>query len=609
MENIESLISTLTDSLKAFNEAAGTTTAPDVGGLIKDLNSRNITFDDWNHAILHVGRSVEDVRRMSIIIGEVVSVATAMKSYSDEQDTATASALTTTFATNLSNAISALSADVYARLTALNTDLTNKINDNTSEDVANTDRLDLRITNVQSDLENFETHVYGTFNTMRSEYERYTNEKIADLVDGAPEALDTLKEIADELKDNDSAVEAILTKIEHVESDTALKLSQKEYNFNYYDENYSKKDNEHFKHNIDTFMRAAVVEQKKKGSPFRPKVFLTDDGVNLPKHENGKDILGSIPWRQGTFNGNHQFDGHLFVRPDIRKDGWSANDAKYVDMIATSKKYVDGINRQKRCIAPYSKCLYLDKRYIKSVDGEKGEGESLVFAYREVPQNVTRVCAEVTLEFDYSVPGAGVAIAIAVRNETSSKAVKYLAWFTLLENKVELKYNHLKYAVFDKVIKFDAGIGAFYNVDHDKAFTLSLEYTDEYIACYVNGTCIKKVTDHDRSYAGGMRPTLLIGPSEEMSGTVRVHSAGFGVNHSAMSYADFDELQLGHLPEWSASAPICGIEQGAGVDKWNVVETGYDGTMSVNSGYVNGKIKSIVSEALSNIGIAEGGSY
>lgn len=426
----------------------------------------------------------------------------------------------------------------------------------------------------------------------------YTDQRITELVGGAPEALDTLKEIADELKDNDRVVDAIISS-----------LAEKEYTFNYYDENYSKKDNEHFKHNIDTFMRAAVVEQKKKGSPFRPKVFLTDDGVNLPKHENGKDILGSIPWRQGTFNSNHQFEGHIFVRPDIREGGWSANDLPYVGMIATSKKYVDGINRQKRCIAPYSKCIHLDKRYIKSVDGEKGEGESLVFAYREVPQNVTRVCAEVTLEFDYNVPGAGVAIAIAVRNETSSKAVKYLAWFTLLENKVELKYNHLKDAVFDKVTKFDAGIGAFYNVDHDKAFTLSLEYTDEYIACYVNGTCIKKVTDHDRSYAGGMRPTLLIGPSEEMSGTVRVHSAGFGVNHSATSYADFDELQLGHLPEWSASAPICGIEQGAGVDKWNVVETGYDGTMSVNSGYVNGKIKSIVSEALSNIGVAEGGSY
>lgn len=43
----------------------------------------------------------------------------------------------------------------------------------------------------------------------------YTDQKIADLVDGAPETLDTLKEIADELAKNETAMEAITAAVQN----------------------------------------------------------------------------------------------------------------------------------------------------------------------------------------------------------------------------------------------------------------------------------------------------------------------------------------------------------------------------------------------------------
>lgn len=43
----------------------------------------------------------------------------------------------------------------------------------------------------------------------------YTDVKIADLVDGAPETLDTLKEIADELAKNETAMEAITAAVQN----------------------------------------------------------------------------------------------------------------------------------------------------------------------------------------------------------------------------------------------------------------------------------------------------------------------------------------------------------------------------------------------------------
>lgn len=54
-------------------------------------------------------------------------------------------------------------------------------------------------------------------------YKSYTDQKIADLVDGAPETLDTLKEIADELAKNETAMEAITAAVQnhtHAEATT-----------------------------------------------------------------------------------------------------------------------------------------------------------------------------------------------------------------------------------------------------------------------------------------------------------------------------------------------------------------------------------------------------
>lgn len=49
----------------------------------------------------------------------------------------------------------------------------------------------------------------------------YTDQKIADLVGGAPETLDTLKEIADELAKNETAMEAITAAVQNHTHDNA----------------------------------------------------------------------------------------------------------------------------------------------------------------------------------------------------------------------------------------------------------------------------------------------------------------------------------------------------------------------------------------------------
>lgn len=46
-------------------------------------------------------------------------------------------------------------------------------------------------------------------------YKAYTDQKIADLVNGAPETLDTLKEIADELQKNQSAMDAVTAAVQN----------------------------------------------------------------------------------------------------------------------------------------------------------------------------------------------------------------------------------------------------------------------------------------------------------------------------------------------------------------------------------------------------------
>lgn len=52
-------------------------------------------------------------------------------------------------------------------------------------------------------------------------YKAYTDQKIADLVNGAPETLDTLKEIADELKKNETALAAITDAVQNHTHDLA----------------------------------------------------------------------------------------------------------------------------------------------------------------------------------------------------------------------------------------------------------------------------------------------------------------------------------------------------------------------------------------------------
>ena len=449
----------------------------------------------------------------------------------------------------------------------------------------------------------------------------YTDQRIDELVGGAPKALDTLKEISDALEYNDGVVGTIIHELGEKANASYVEksLEDRAYNLSKLDEDYMKESGVNqasYDALRKNFQRVYVERSWKNGKPRGQysKIATTAQGAldTLPRNTSKapddptNDILGSLPERQGDFLGDRRFAGHVFVRPELPYDGWGSNE-KYAKQIATPKKYVDGINRKKRCISPYSKCIYLDKTYILSIDGDKGEGESLIFACENTPKTFERVRAEITLQYDYRVPGSGVAFSLALKN--GDFITNHLAWFTLLENQVELKYNHVANDVFENAIKFKANVDPFYNVEHEKVFTLTLEYTDEHIACYINGTCIKEITDHNYKSISDLRPVLCVNPSEEMSGEITVYSAGVYTEYSDMAYVDLDGLQLGHLPQWSDDVVVYGVERGVGVNKWNVLENDVDGMQAVNRGYINGKVKSIVSEALSNIGIAEGGSY
>ena len=431
----------------------------------------------------------------------------------------------------------------------------------------------------------------------------YTDQRITELVGGAPAALDTLKEIADELKDNDSAVEAILTKVGEIEDS----LEDRAYNLSKLDEDYMKESGVNqasYDALRKNFQRVYVERSWKKDKPRGQysKIATTAQGAvdTLPRNTSKapddptNDILGSIPERQGDFLGDRRFAGHIFTRPELPYEGWGSND-KYAKQIATPKRYVDGINRRKRCVSPYSKCIYLDKTYILSVDGDKGEGESLIFACENTSKTFARVKAEITLQYDYRVAGSGLAFSLAVKN--GDFITNHLAWFTLLENQVELKYNHVANDVFENAIKFRADVDPFYNVENDKIFTLTLEYTADHIACYINGKCIKEVTDHNYKSISNLRPVLCVNPSEEMTGEITVYSAGVYTKYSDMAYVDLDDVELGHLPRWSEGAVVYGVEHGAGVNKWSVLENDVDGTQSVNRGYVNGKLAKMRSES------------
>ena len=435
----------------------------------------------------------------------------------------------------------------------------------------------------------------------------YTDQRITELVGGAPEALDTLKEISDALENNDSVVGSILHELGEKVTASYVEesLEDRAYNLSKLDEDYMKESGVNqasYDALRKNFQRVYVERSWKNGKPRGQysKIATTAQGAvdTLPRNTSKapddptNDILGSLPERQGDFLGERKFAGHVFVRPELPYDGWGSNE-KYAKQIATPKKYVDGINRKKRCISPYSKCIYLDKTYVLSTDGDKGEGESLIFACENTPETFKRVRAEITLQYDYRVMGSGVAFSLALTN--GDLITKHLVWFTLLQNQVELKYNHVSDSVFENVIKFKADVDPFYNVENDKIFTLTLEYTANHIACYINGKCIKEVYDHNYKSISNFRPVLCVNPSEEMTGEITVYSAGVYTECFDMAYVDLDNIELGHLPRWSEGAVVYGVEHGVGVNKWNVLENDVDGMQAVNRGYVDSKLGDIAS--------------
>lgn len=113
----------------------------------------------------------------------------------------------------------------------------------------------------------------------------YTDQKIADLIGGAPEALDTLKELGDALKNHEGEYNALLTVVggkaekSYVDAQLAKKASIEELenglnlkaNLAYVDEKLALKSDKTHKHNW--------AEIQNKPSMFAPRKFTQDFGA------------------------------------------------------------------------------------------------------------------------------------------------------------------------------------------------------------------------------------------------------------------------------------------------------------------------------------------
>lgn len=85
---------------------------------------------------------------------------------------------------------------------------------------------ELTRTHVAREVDTALTKAKGYADTAEGNAAAYTDTKIADLVDGAPETLDTLKEIADELEKNETAMEAITAAVQnHTHADATTSKS------------------------------------------------------------------------------------------------------------------------------------------------------------------------------------------------------------------------------------------------------------------------------------------------------------------------------------------------------------------------------------------------
>lgn len=106
--------------------------------------------------------------------------------------------------------------DLYNKSQQLSTGLTNEVNrakaaekSNADNITAESDRAAARENKIENDIVDAINSLTAAINAAKSASNAYTNQKIADLIGGAPAALDTLKEIADALQENSEAMETL----------------------------------------------------------------------------------------------------------------------------------------------------------------------------------------------------------------------------------------------------------------------------------------------------------------------------------------------------------------------------------------------------------------
>lgn len=88
--------------------------------------------------------------------------------------------------------------------------------------VSESDRAAARENKIEGDIVDAVNSLTAAINAAKNASNTYTNQKIADLIGGAPAALDTLKEIADALQDSNEAMETLNSAIGNKASKTDL---------------------------------------------------------------------------------------------------------------------------------------------------------------------------------------------------------------------------------------------------------------------------------------------------------------------------------------------------------------------------------------------------
>ena len=420
---------------------------------------------------------------------------------------------------------------------------------------------------------------------------------------------------------------------------------------------------ESYENLMKNFQRVYVERSWKNGKPRGQysKITTTAEGdVNkLPRNTSKapddptNDILGSLPERQGDFLGDRRFAGHIFVRPELPFDGWvdtSGNSLeRYAEQIATPKKYVDerdeivkeeavseaniqtiksldNVNTDKSAVAPYANYIRIRKKYRKDKTGSN-ESTTIGFVNYDVPDDFQSFRTDLVLTYDYTDIQSGITSELHLVDKTTGKN-KQIGWATFLGRRIMLNcdVNASNSAQTKAEVYTDE---LYYNLEKDKKVTITAIWenaTDTSVGngCiryYINGKPI--ITQEWCQYedTSNKVPMLAVSVSQNIECDVSIFNAGVNVSENlgidavySHSFINFDKFHYNeNIKDWSlgdeVGVRLSSTTKTQGYNTWKAFPTECDIYSMANKGYVDGKVKSLISEALSGIVTAEGGSY